>query len=58
MNSYQPVVRDEYQPVVTQDVLDLIASKSDEQRANRQMSTDVVDALKACGFYRMMLPKK
>lgn len=58
MNSYQPVVRDEYQPVVTQDVLDLIASKSDEQRANRQMSTEVVDALKACGFYRMMLPKK
>ena len=47
-----------YEPVVTQEILDLIESKSDEQRAQRQMSTEVVDALKACGFFTMLLPKK
>ena len=35
-----------HEPVVTQQILDLIASKSDEQRASRRMSKDVVDALK------------
>lgn len=47
-----------YEPVVTQQIIDLIASKSDEQRANRQMSKEVVDALKSCGFFTMLLPKK
>lgn len=47
-----------YEPVVTQQILDLIESKSDEQRAQRQMSKEVVDALKECGFFRMLLPKK
>ena len=47
-----------HQPVVTDQVLELIASKSDEQRSNRQMSADVVQALKDCGCYTMMLPKK
>ena len=47
-----------HEPVVTQQILDLIESKSDEQRQNRQMSKEVVDALKECGFYKMLLPKK
>lgn len=47
-----------YEPVVTQQILDLIASKSDEQRASRRMSKDVVDALKECGFFTMLLPKQ
>lgn len=47
-----------HEPVVTQQILDLIASKSDEQRENRRMSPEVVAALKECGFYTMMLPKK
>lgn len=47
-----------HEPVVTQNILDLISSKSDEQRAAREMSKDVVDALKACGFFTMLLPKQ
>ena len=47
-----------HEPVVTQQILDLIASKSDEQRATRRMSKDVVDALKECGFFTMLLPKQ
>ena len=47
-----------HQPVVTDQILDLIANKSEEQRANRQMSSEVVQALKDCGFYTMMLPKR
>ena len=34
-----------HEPVVTQNILDLISSKSDEQRAAREMSKEVVDAL-------------
>ena len=47
-----------HQPVVTDQILDLIESRSDEQRGNRRMSKEVVQALKDCGFYTMMLPKK
>jgi len=47
-----------HEPVVTQQILDLIASKSDEQRSSRRMSKDVVDALKECGFFTMLLPKQ
>ncbi len=47
-----------HEPVVTEQILELIASKSDEQRQNRRMSAEVVSALKECGFYTMMLPKK
>ena len=47
-----------HEPVVTQNILDLISSKSDEQRATREMSKEVVDALKACGFFTMLLPKQ
>ena len=47
-----------HQPVVTQQILDLISSKSDEQRAAREMSKEVVDALKECGFFTMLLPKQ
>jgi 3-hydroxy-9,10-secoandrosta-1,3,5(10)-triene-9,17-dione monooxygenase len=47
-----------HEPVVTQSILDLISSKSDEQRAAREMSKEVVDALKACGFFTMLLPKQ
>lgn len=47
-----------YEPVVTQQILDLIASKSADQREARKMSKEVVDALKECGFFTMLLPKK
>jgi 3-hydroxy-9,10-secoandrosta-1,3,5(10)-triene-9,17-dione monooxygenase len=47
-----------HESVVTQQILDLISSKSDEQRASRRMSKDVVDALKECGFFTMLLPKQ
>ena len=47
-----------HEPVVTQNILDLISSKSDEQRAAREMSKEVVDALKECGFFTMLLPKQ
>ena len=47
-----------HEPVVTQNILDLISNKSDEQRAAREMSKEVVDALKACGFFTMLLPKQ
>ena len=47
-----------HQPLVTDQIIALIESKSDEQRAYRQMSVEVVEALKECGFYKMMLPKK
>ena len=47
-----------HEPVVTQQILDLISSKSDEQRAAREMSREVVDALKGCGFFTMLLPKQ
>ena len=47
-----------HEPVVTQNILDLISSKSDEQRAAREMSKEVVDALKSCGFFTMLLPKQ
>ena len=47
-----------HEPVVTQNILDLISSKSDEQRATREMSKEVVDALKECGFFTMLLPKQ
>ena len=47
-----------HEPVVTQQILDLISSKSEEQRAAREMSKEVVDALKECGFFTMLLPKQ
>ena len=47
-----------HEAVVTQHILDLISSKSDEQRAAREMSKEVVDALKECGFFTMLLPKQ
>ncbi len=47
-----------HEPVVTQQILDLISSKSDEQRAAREMSKEVVAALKECGFFTMLLPKQ
>ena len=47
-----------YEPVVTQQILDLIASKSADQREARKMSKEVVDALKECGFFTMLLPKQ
>lgn len=44
-------------PVVSEKTLELIAERSEAQRAARQMDPDVVAALKADGFFRMMLPK-
>jgi len=46
------------QSVITDEILNLIEEKADAQRATRQMLPEVVDALKQCGFYKMMLPKK
>ena len=47
-----------HEPVVTQHILDLIASKSEAQREARQMSKEVVDALKECGFFTMLPPRQ
>ena len=47
-----------HEPLVTQQILDLIESKSGEQREQRELSTDVVQALKDCGFFTMLLPKQ
>jgi len=40
-----------YEPLVTKQIQDLIESKSAEQRDNRRLSKEVVDALKASGFF-------
>jgi 3-hydroxy-9,10-secoandrosta-1,3,5(10)-triene-9,17-dione monooxygenase len=47
-----------YEPLVTKQIQDLIESKSGEQRDNRRLSAEVVDALKASGFFTMLLPKQ
>jgi len=47
-----------YEPLVTKQIQDLIESKSAEQRDNRRLSKEVVDALKASGFFTMLLPKQ
>ena len=47
-----------HEPLVTQQILDLIESKSGEQREQRELSADVVKALKDCGFFTMLLPKQ
>lgn len=47
-----------HEPLVTQQILDLIESKSGEQREQRELSADVVQALKDCGFFTMLLPKQ
>ena len=47
-----------YEPLVTKQIQDLIESKSAEQRDNRRLSAEVVDALKASGFFTMLLPKQ
>lgn len=44
--------------VIPAEVIAQIAAASDEQRQQRQMSVAVVDALKGCGFYKMLLPKQ
>jgi 3-hydroxy-9,10-secoandrosta-1,3,5(10)-triene-9,17-dione monooxygenase len=57
-HSYRIIAMSTYEPVVTQQILDLIASKSADQREARKMSKEVVDALKECGFFTMLLPKQ
>ncbi len=44
--------------VIPAEVIAQISAASDGQRQQRQMSVAVVDALKDCGFYRMLLPKQ
>ena len=44
--------------VIPAEVIAQIAAASDGQRQQRQMSVAVVDALKDCGFYKMLLPKQ
>lgn len=43
---------------VNQETLDIIAANADSNRENRQVSKDSVQALKDCGFYKMMLPRQ
>ncbi|MBR9912975.1 MAG: flavin-dependent monooxygenase [Gammaproteobacteria bacterium] len=43
---------------LNQQVLDLVASHGEQNRVNRQVSTESVQALKDCGFYKMLLPKQ
>jgi 3-hydroxy-9,10-secoandrosta-1,3,5(10)-triene-9,17-dione monooxygenase len=57
-HSHRIIAMSTYEPVVTQQILDLIASKSADQREARKMSKEVVDALKECGFFTMLLPKQ
>ena len=52
-HSHRIIAMSTYEPVVTQQILDLIASKSADQREARKMSKEVVDALKECGFFTM-----
>ena len=47
-----------HEPVVTQQILDLISSKSEEQRGAREMSKEVDDALKENGVFKMLLTKQ
>ena len=43
---------------VNQETLDIIAANADSNRENRQVSKDSVQALKDCGFYKMIGPEK
>lgn len=43
---------------VTQEVSAIIASHAEETRNNRQIADAAVEALKDCGFFKMLLPKK
>ncbi len=43
---------------VTQKVSAIIASHAEETRNNRQIADAAVNALKECGFFKMLLPKK
>ena len=43
--------------VVTSEALEIVAKHADAGRANRQVSAEAVQALKDCGFFRMLLPK-
>lgn len=43
---------------VNSEILDLVASHEAANRENRQVATEVVAALKDCGFFRMFLPKQ
>lgn len=43
---------------ITADVSAIIESHAAETRSNREIAKPVIDALKECGFFKMMLPKK
>ena len=43
---------------ITADVSAIIESYAAETRSNREIAKPVIDALKDCGFFKMMLPKK
>ena len=43
---------------ITADVSAIIESHAAETRSNREIAKPVIDALKDCGFFKMMLPKK
>ncbi|MBT8149786.1 MAG: flavin-dependent monooxygenase, partial [Gammaproteobacteria bacterium] len=43
---------------LNQEVLDIVAANADANRETRQVAKESVQALKDCGFYRMMLPKQ
>lgn len=43
---------------INSEILDLVARNETSNRKNRQVSKEVVQALKECGFFRMFLPKQ
>ena len=43
---------------ITADVSAIIESHAAETRSNREIAKPVIEALKECGFFKMMLPKK
>jgi 3-hydroxy-9,10-secoandrosta-1,3,5(10)-triene-9,17-dione monooxygenase len=43
---------------INQEVLDIVADNADKNREQRQVATESVQALKDCGFYKMLLPKQ
>lgn len=44
--------------LVPNETIALIEAKAPQARKDRKLSVEVVDALKACGFFKMFLPKR
>ena len=44
--------------LVPNETIALIEARAPQARKDRKLSVEVVDALKACGFFKMFLPKR